>query len=194
MIDRVQRLWAWLHTPTGVKMFRYTLVSVVSVAVSQVVLFLTFGVFRVWSAVWCNVFAAAVATVPSYYLNRYWAWGKTGRSHLLKEVIPFWALAFLGLGVSVWAVDLAEKWARDMTSSHLGVSIIVNFASLLAYGVVWVGKFVIFNRLLFIDHDAKKADKQRRRAALLAAGSSPPPSGKRGLNDADDGWAVAADG
>jgi putative flippase GtrA len=143
---------AWVSTPTGKKAVRYTLVSVISVAVGQTVLFFTFGVLRLGSAVTCNIIATAVATVPSYYLNRQWAWGKTGKSHLWREIVPFWALAFLGLALSLLAVDIAESEAHRVTSSHLGTAIIVNVSALSAWGLIWVGKFVTFNRLLFIDH------------------------------------------
>jgi putative flippase GtrA len=140
------------------------------VAVSQAVLFLTFGVLQLASAVPCNIIATAVATVPSYYLNRRWAWGKTGPSHLWKEILPFWGLAFLGLLLSVLAVDIAETEAPHITSSHFATAIIVNVSALAAWGVIWVGKFVIFNRLLFIDHDQHR---QGRIEALLDQSASP---------------------
>ena len=116
---------AWAATPTGKKAVRYTLVSVISVAVSQAVLFLTFGVLQLASAVPCNIIATAVATVPSYYLNRRWAWGKTGPSHLWKEIVPFWGLAFLGLVLSILLIYLA---------------IVVNFQS-------WLDPFIIITAL-----------------------------------------------
>jgi putative flippase GtrA len=59
------RLW-------GRKMLRYSLVSLISIAVSQSVLMVAFGMLR-WTAGLANVVACAVATVPSYYLNRTWA-------------------------------------------------------------------------------------------------------------------------
>ena len=161
---------AWVSTPTGRKALRYTLVSMVSVVVSQAVLFLSFGVLRLASAVPCNIIATAVATVPSYYLNRRWAWGKTGRSHLWKEIVPFWGLAFLGLALSILAVDIAETEAPKITSSHLGTAVIVNFSALAAWGVIWIGKFVIFNRLLFIDHGHHR---QGRLEAMLDSPGSP---------------------
>ncbi len=141
----------WSRTPPGKKALRYSIASVVSVAVSSVVLFLTFYVLGLWSAVTCNVVATTVAALPSYYLNRRWAWGKVGRSHLLKEVVPFWALALLGLGLSTWAVHLADRFGSDIASSHLGRAIVVIAAQVAGFGVVWVGKFIIFNRLLFVD-------------------------------------------
>lgn len=144
-------LRAWYETPSGRTAVRYSLVSVISVAVAQVVLFVTFGVLKLWSAVGCNIIATAVSAVPSYYLNRRWAWGKDGRSHLWKEVVPFWGLAFIGLAMSLVAVAWAAAWAHHLTTSHLGVALLVNIASLGAFGVLWIGKFLIFNRYLFVD-------------------------------------------
>jgi cellulose synthase/poly-beta-1,6-N-acetylglucosamine synthase-like glycosyltransferase/putative flippase GtrA len=134
----------------GRKLLRYSLASMVSIAVSQSVLMVAFGIWH-WTASLANVAACAVATVPSYYLNRSWAWGRRGRSHLWKEVVPFWAVAFLGLALSTWAADLASTLAGNAAASHATTTAVVMAASLLAFGVLWVGKFTLFNALLFAD-------------------------------------------
>ena len=134
------------RTPGGRKLVRYSLVSVVSVAVSQVVLFLA---QFLWTARTSNIVAVCVSAIPSYWLNRAWAWGKTGKSHLMKEIVPFWGMALLGLILSTWSVDFAESHAASITASDLGQKLIVNLAALAAFGVLWVGKFVILNRVLF---------------------------------------------
>jgi len=134
------------RTPGGRKLVRYSLVSVVSVVVSQVVLFLA---QFAWSARTSNIVAVCVSAVPSYQLNRAWVWGKSGRSHLMKEIAPFWGMCFLGLVLSTWSVDFAESHAVSLTSSHLGQKLIVNAAALAAFGVLWIAKFVILNKLLF---------------------------------------------
>ena len=135
------------RTPAGRKMVRYSLVSVISVIVSQVVLFFAQSF---WSARTSNIIAVCVSAVPSYYLNRAWAWGKTGKSHLMKEIVPFWSLALLGLVFSTWAADFADSTARHHMGSDLGVKLVVNAAALAAFGVLWIGKFFIFNRLMFV--------------------------------------------
>ena len=149
MLDTVLRVWRLYHTPTGKKLFRYTMVSVVSTAVSQFTLFIVFGVLQLLSGVWSNVLANAVATVPSYYLNRKWVWGKTGRSHLGKEVIPFWALSFAGMALSTLSVAGAEHWGKKHFH-HFGLTVLVLGANLAAFGVLWVGKFLIFNRMFHV--------------------------------------------
>ena len=127
---------------------RYSLVSLVSVGVFQSVLLVAFGLLH-WTAQLANMVACTVATVPSYYLNRTWAWGRRGRSHLWREVVPFWALAFLGLALSTWAAEIGSTLASHVTASHAATTAIVMTAALLAFGVLWIGKFAIFSTMLF---------------------------------------------
>jgi hypothetical protein len=67
----------------------------------------------------------------------------------MGEVIPFWVIAAVGLLASTWAARLAEGTAPQLTPSRLGQAVVVAAASLFAYGVLWVGKFVVFDRFLF---------------------------------------------
>ena len=60
-----------------------TIISVTMLAATTVGLGL-----EAWIA---NVLATAVATVPSYHLNRRWTWGKRDASDMWREVMPFWA-------------------------------------------------------------------------------------------------------
>ena len=159
---------AWCRTDSGRKKVRYFLASVITTIFSQAVLFLAnYG--RIATAVECSVIATAAGAVPSYYLNRAWAWGRSERSHLMKEVVPFWALAFFGLFVSIGAVDLADGQAKSAHLSHLAVTVIDNFAYLMAFVVVWVIKFIIFDKLVFVDHQRGGARAPRPEGALEPA-------------------------
>lgn len=146
------------RTPTGRKALRYSAVSVVSIVVSQLALFVTFDVMHLADAAWCQVIATAAGTVPAYTLNRYWAWGRRGRSDLLREVLPFWGIAFVGLAFSTYAVDLAVELGRHIGASHLGIGLLAQAASLGSFGLLWVGKFILLNRVLFVDRGAFPAD------------------------------------
>lgn len=146
-VDSLARLVRLYETPAGKKMFRYTMVSVVSTAVSLGVLGIVFGVAHLWSEVPSAIFANAVATVPSYYLNRRWAWGKSGRSHMVKEVLPFWLASFAGLALSTVAAAVAHNFSNSHHLHHFGQTVIVLGANFGAYGVLWIGKFMLFNRL-----------------------------------------------
>lgn len=143
----VERAVQVVRHPSSLKLVKYASVSIISTICSQVVLLLTFGVFRVMSEVPANILANVIATVPSYWLNRRWVWGKGGKSHLWREVVPFWVLSFVGLGFSSLAVWGAGAFARDHHLSHAATSVLVNVANLVSFGILWIAKFVIYERL-----------------------------------------------
>ena len=145
----------WGRSDDGRKMVRYTLVSVISVAVSQAAFIMVFGVLQLWGARGSAIFATCVGSVPSYYLNRNWAWGKSGRSHIWREVVPFWVLAFVGLVFSTWSADFAHTHTQGMHSHLLHVAV-VSAAYLGSFGVLWVAKFLAFNRVMFVHHEPEE--------------------------------------
>ncbi len=147
MRDAFLRSWRLYQTPQGKKLFRYTMVSVVSTAVSFGVLTIVYGLLRWWTEVPSTIFANAVATVPSYYLNRKWAWGKGGRSHLWREVVPFWAMSLAGIALSTVTAGVARDFSRNHHLHHFGSTVMVDGANLFAFGILWVLKFMLFNRL-----------------------------------------------
>ncbi len=148
LTDRARQMIA--H-PSSVKLIKYAGVSVISTVFSQVTLFLIFGVFHVMSEVPANIVANVVATVPSYTLNRRWVWQKSNRSHFWREIVPFWALGFIGLAFSSLAVYLAGSFARHHGLHHAGTTLLVNAASLLSFAILWIVKFIIFNKLFHVD-------------------------------------------
>ena len=140
---------AYLRSPDGAKLLKYSAASVVSVVVSELSIAFFVGVLR-WGPVLSSTLATAVATVPSYHLNRKWAWGKHGASHMWREVVPFWVLAFIGWAISTLCVDAAATWARHHHLSHGVHTALLALVYLGAFGVLWVGKFVFFNKVLFV--------------------------------------------
>ena len=127
----------------GRKPLLYSAVSVIAVLTSQITLIVCHAVIGM-SAVWSNIIAVAAGTIPSYELNRTWVWGKTSKSHLWKEVVPFWALSFIGLVFSTVVVAVVETYNDSTIAIQLG--------NLGAFGILWVGKFLLLHYVLFKDH------------------------------------------
>ncbi len=140
-----------VRSPEGQKLFRYSVASVVAVAVSLVCLVFFNGVLGL-SAWVSSTLATAIATIPNYIMNRRWAWGKDGRSHLWREVVPFWVLAFIGWGFSTLCVHWTEQYAFHHGLSHIVKTGVVAVVYIGAFGVLWVAKFIIFNKVLFAHH------------------------------------------
>ncbi len=129
----------------GQKALRYSAVSIVGVAITQVVLVIChhdagFG----WSATTSNIVAVAIATLPSYVLNRSWVWGKRGRNHLTREVLPFWAFAFAGLLLSTGLVALVSQWSERPSA--------IMAANIVGFAILWVLKFFVLDQLMFGPH------------------------------------------
>jgi putative flippase GtrA len=147
MIGPLDKALAWSKTHQGRKLIRFTSVSVVSTATSQIAIILIYGVFHVWGVVESTLIANIIATVPSYNLNRKWTWGKSGRSHLLKEIVPFWAISALGITCSFLFSFWARQLVRDHHWAHLANTLIVMAVNFLAFAIFWVLKLLVFNRI-----------------------------------------------
>jgi putative flippase GtrA len=147
----VDRAWEFFRSPQGLRWLRYATVSVISLVTSFVVLTIVFGVLRLWTAVPATLFANIVAGVPSYFLNRQWVWKKSGRSHVRREVIPFWVLSIAGILFSLVTASLASRFADDHHLTHLVRTVVVLGANIAAFGTLWLVKFFVFNRLFFTE-------------------------------------------
>ena len=151
------RLPGLLQRPGLRKLVKYSMVSVVSILVSQVVQLSAF--FLTHNGVLSSIIAVGAGTVPSYELNRRWTWRKNGPSHLWREIVPFWVMSFVGLVFSTVCVYLAERWAEDRDLTKAKTAFLLNLSSLAAFGMLWIGKFLIINHLLFHrDHHGTAED------------------------------------
>ncbi|HTZ10332.1 MAG TPA: GtrA family protein [Acidimicrobiales bacterium] len=155
-LERVRRLY---QTPSGRRLVRYAAVSVISTAVSFSVLGLVYGVFRWWSEAPSAAFANIVASVPAYTLNRRWSWGKSGRSHVFKEVVPFWTMTVIGIVLSTLSATGAHHFSNDHHLHHLARTVVVEGANTGSFAVLWVVKFLVLNRLFRV-HPVAEMESQ----------------------------------
>lgn len=147
MRQTVTRLWQFSRTPEGLKMIKFTMVSVISALTSLVVLSIVYGALRLWSEVPSVLFANLTAGIPSYLLNRQWVWGKSGRSHLVKEILPFVVISVTGIGFALFTASLAHDYATTHHLHHLIRTALVLATNIASFGILWVFKFLILNRL-----------------------------------------------
>jgi putative flippase GtrA len=147
----------WYATADGRKKVRYALVSVVAVPIgtAAVAVFNVAGLTAGWSAVFGN----SVGAVPSYLLNRYWVWGKTGTNRLFSEILPFWIITLVGIAFSLLIAHEAGRVTRDHGIGGVVRILILLVANVAGFGILWVAKYIIFNKLLFVvpHHDVSPA-------------------------------------
>lgn len=149
------RLWRFCQSPQGLRVVRYTMVSVISALTSLVILTIVYGVLRLWGEVVSTLFANVMAGIPSYYLNRKWVWGKSGRSHIWRELLPFWVMSLSGIGFALYTASLAHNFADAHHLQHLARTILVVGANIAAFGILWFLKFLVLNRLFAEIADAE---------------------------------------
>lgn len=144
---RLRQLWLFCHTPEGVKLLRYGAVSVVSALVAFSTLTLVYGVLRLWSEVPSAFFSNIVAGLVNYFLNRKWVWGRSGRSSLRREILPFWIMSIAGIVLALFTASFARSFSDAHQLNHLMRTIVILSANSLAFGTIWVVKFLVLNRI-----------------------------------------------
>jgi putative flippase GtrA len=122
------------------KGLRYIGVSTVNVLFGGGLLVL----FQHWMRpTFSNIVAVGSSAVPAYYMNRAWVWGKRGRSHWKKEVLPFWSFTGAGLVLSTLAISFVDE--------HTKSKLVILFVQLLAFGVLWVLRFFLLDKLFHVE-------------------------------------------
>ena len=122
------------------KGLRYVMVSVVNVLVGGGLLVTLQHWLR---PTFANIAGVAISAVPAYYMNRAWVWGKRGKSHWKKEVLPFWVFTGAGLVLSTLAIAYADE--------HTQNKFVILFVQLFAFGVLWVVRFFVLDRLFHVE-------------------------------------------
>jgi putative flippase GtrA len=157
MSSLIGRFRAFRASPHFTRILKFGTVSLIATAVSQTILFAIYP-HLVPSAMGSNGIATAISTVPAYTLNRRWTWGKRGKSHLWKEVVPFWAMAFICLVLSTIIVGVAAKNAHSISTAPHFKTLLVHVANLFSYALIWVARYSLLNRFLFGTHTHENAD------------------------------------
>jgi putative flippase GtrA len=130
----------------------------VSTAVSFGVLAIVFGALHLFGEIGSTVFANVTATIPSYYLNRKWVWGKGGRSHLVKEIVPFWTMSAIAIVVSIGGAAVAKHLGKVHHLTHIEQTVVLLAANVMSFGVFWILKYLVFNRLFHV-HPLEELDE-----------------------------------
>ena len=90
-----------------------------------------------------------ISAVPAYFLSKRWVWQLDGKVEFATEVLPFWIIGLIGLALSTVTVSYADhRW--DST-------IAVMAANLVAFGIVWVGKYFVLDLVLFKSDSVSEA-------------------------------------
>jgi len=150
MIDRVRSVVAWTRTHQGRKLTRYAMGSVVTTGVSFAWISIFYGFRIIPGVIWATLSGNLVAVIPSYYWNRNWAWGKRGRSHFRREVVPYWSMAALGIAFSQLGAFGARYEVHTHVWSRLTDTALVAGVNVFCFAVFFLLKLMVFNRIFHV--------------------------------------------
>jgi putative flippase GtrA len=144
---RIAALRRWARTHEAKKLIRFLMVSVISTVTSEGIILAVYGFNGTHSPMWASAIGNVGALPLAYFLHRQWAWGKTGASHWRKEVAPYIGINAVGLGVSLLGATYCRHLVYTHHLSHLINTLLVGGVNLVSFGVFWVLKLLLFNRI-----------------------------------------------
>ncbi|NLV56982.1 MAG: GtrA family protein [Acidimicrobiales bacterium] len=134
------------RTDAGRRMIRYASTSLICVVLTQILIVVFYTGFEM-KAEPANLAATMLISIPAYLLNKYWVWGKRGRPHLRREVIPFWTFTVAGWVLSTGMVALVSDHVGTPHSLVRTISVMV--ASIAGFGLLWVMKYLFLDKIMF---------------------------------------------
>lgn len=113
------------------------------------------------------ILAWAAGALPNYVLNRRWAWradraGQGGGRG--RELALYWTITLTTAAIAVGVTTGVDAWIRGSVTSRGEQSLLLATVYLLAYGVVFIAKFVLFDRWVFADGRSRREVPSTTRA------------------------------
>ena len=84
--------------------------------------------------------------------------GGCGRPDGTREVLPYAVIVVATALTAIVVTTAADRWARDHVAAHALQVTLVGAAFLATYGTMFVLKFVLFDRFIFVDRPARTPD------------------------------------
>lgn len=127
------------------RLSRYLLTSGASTGISEGTLVVVLGL-RLLPAPAAAMAATVAGGMFSYLLSRYWIWPEAERSRAGRQLALYWAVTVAGMMLSAGATDLAADHATGSHALQVGEAALAYLAT---YGLLWIAKFLLYQRVIF---------------------------------------------
>ncbi|WP_433163823.1 GtrA family protein [Kribbella sp. CA-247076] len=132
---------------------KYSASSVVATVLSQAAFALCYWFGT--AALVASLVAWVTGTVPSYLMNRRWTWGHRGPAG--RDLLPYAIIVVTSAVLAAIVTTVTDRLVQDWTVSHAWQTVIVSGSYLGTYGVLFILKFVLFDRYVFARKPAPDA-------------------------------------
>jgi putative flippase GtrA len=119
---------------------KYSASSVIATVVSQLAFALSYWFGA--AAIVATLVAWLAGAVPNYVLNRRWTWGRSGQK------LPY-TMIVIGSAVTAAVVTSVTDHLAQPVDSHALKTLLVTGSYFGTYAVLFIVKFVLFDRLVF---------------------------------------------
>ncbi len=128
------------------KLSRYAGGSVVATVCSQLTFLLLYGPLGVAAGI-TSVVAWFAGAIPNYWLNRRWAWQRTGRPSLRRELLPYAGIILGTLLLAVVATEVVDQVLRETDVAAATRVTLVSGTYFTVYVVMFGVRFFLLDRL-----------------------------------------------
>lgn len=153
-----------------VKVMRYAIGSVVALLTSVIVfaLLLDAGVGTTAD----SILAFVAGALPNWILNRRWAWERTGEMDVAREVVGYTLISLVALAAS----SAGTGWTNALLRHHLQHDhalrvLLVTLAYVVVQGLLFVAKFLAYDRWIFTEGGRFRAALRARRSSAGLTGT-----------------------
>ncbi len=135
------------QTKVGRHFSRFALVALVALGTSETTVVVCLGPLHRGPG-FSGFMGWFTGAAVSYLLSR-WAWERKGRPHLLKETVPFWAIAIGTAVVLTSATHFAGTLAKGLSLHGVEKVVFVAAGYLVANSLTFLTRFLIFHYIRF---------------------------------------------
>jgi putative flippase GtrA len=156
------------------KVTKYAIGSVIALVTSIVVFALLYVAHM--STTWCSILAFAAGAIPNWVLNRRWAWQQQGQVAFMREIVGYVLVSVLSLIVSSVATGFTNHEVNVLrVPQHTGLRVaIVTGSYVLVQAVLFVGKFLVYERWVFSGRSLRAAVRSRHQVWTAARANRTP--------------------
>ena len=163
LVQRVSR------SAYAAKVTKYAIGSVIALATSIVVFAVSY-VLLSGHPTTCSILAFFAGAIPNWILNRRWAWKLRGRADFLREIVAYIAVSGVVLVASSVTTSAMQSWVKGHVTPHHGIRVLlVTGAYVFVQAVLFVVKFVIYDKWVFAGQSRLRAAVRSRHQVWSAA-------------------------
>jgi putative flippase GtrA len=152
------------------KVTKYAIGSAIALLTSIVVFALMYVALGGRHTTVCSIGAFVAGAIPNWILNRRWAWKIKGEVAFLREIVAYVAISGVVLVASSLGTGAMQSWVKGHVTPHHGIRVIlVTGAYVFVQAVLFVVKFVVYEKWVFSGQSRLRAAVRSRHQVWTAA-------------------------